>query len=121
MAKILIVDDEQDFVQLLKTRLELNHYEVVTAFDGREGLKKAKQDKPDLIILDILMPNVDGIAMAAEVRKDPEIKHIPIVYLTCLVDKKEIKQQGIIGGEIFLAKPLDAKVLLQTLEKLLKK
>lgn len=120
--KILVVDDEKDVLIMVKKRLKTGGYDVITALDGQEGLKKAKEERPDLIVLDILMPNVDGVTMAANLRNDPEIKDTPIIFLTCLVEDEEVKQKHhLIGGGLFLAKPFDAKELLSMVQKVLKK
>lgn len=120
--KILVVDDEKDLAGMIKKRLKTAGYDVITAFDGQEGLKKIKEEKPDLIILDILMPQMDGVTMASSLKKDPDIKDTPIIFLTCLVENEEVKERHhLIGGGLFLAKPFDAKELLSMIEKVLKK
>lgn len=111
--KILVVDDEPEFVDMLKMRLEANHYEVITAYDGEDGLKEVKENKPDLILLDIMMPVMDGPTMAEQLRLDPQTKDIPIIFLTCLMQKEEeMKMEGKIKGNLLMAKPFDAKELL---------
>lgn len=120
--KILVVDDEKDLVEMVKKRLKTKGYDVITAFDGGEGLKKAKEEKPDLILLDILMPNIDGITMASTLKSDPDIKDTPVIFLTCLVESEEVKERHhLIGGGLFLAKPFEAKELLSMVENTLKK
>ena len=120
--KILVVDDEPDIVEMITIRLKANGYDVVSARNGKEGFKKAKEEHPDLVILDILMPEVDGVTMSANMKKDPELKDIPVVFLTCIVDKSEIKNKShSIAGDIFMAKPFDARELMVTIDKLLKK
>lgn len=120
--KILVVDDEKDLVEMVKKRLKTKGYDVVEAYDGQEGLKKAKEEKPDLIILDILMPNMDGVTMASSLKSDPDIKDTPVIFLTCLVESEEVKERHhMIGGGLFLAKPFDAKELLSMVEKTLNK
>jgi len=80
MAKILIVDDEIQLIQMVQMRLEANGYEVVTANDGVEGLKKVKSENPDLIILDIMMPKMDGFEACDLLKKDPQTSQIPIIF-----------------------------------------
>lgn len=123
MAKrILVVDDEPELVEMLKFRLETSGYVVVTAFNGKEGLEKAKKEKPDLIILDIIMPEMDGTAMAQALKEDAETRDIPIIFLTCLVEKGEVKQGSrMIGSNLFIAKPFEAEELLSMVEKSIKK
>jgi len=114
--KILIVDDEKDLLEILKVKLKDVGYEVLTAENGRDAIAKAKTQKPDLITLDIIMPDIDGAEVAEELKKDPETKNIPIIFLTCLVTKGE-EEKHVKGGRYFMAKPYDASELLQTIEK----
>jgi len=84
ITKILLVDDEPDIVAVMKLTLETKGFNVITAYDGEEGFKKAKQERPDLIILDVLMPKVLGDDMATKLRNDPDTYHIPVIFLTNL-------------------------------------
>lgn len=86
-AKILVVDDDSDFVDATKTVLESNNYDVVTANEGAMGLKKARETSPDLIILDVIMPIKDGFTAAEEFKKDPGLSRIPIIMLTSFSSK----------------------------------
>ena len=81
-AKILVVDDDRDLVEVLKTALEGESYEVVVAYNGKEGVAKAKKEKPDLILLDIVMPEQDGFLTADELKKDPALAKTPVLALT---------------------------------------
>ncbi len=117
---ILIVDDEKDMLNILETRLKTYGFNVLTALNGEEGFRKAKEGKPDLVLLDILMPNVDGVTMAANLRKDENTKKIPIVFLTSLVYKEEVKQKHKIGGETFLAKPFEIEEMMSVIQEKLK-
>jgi DNA-binding response OmpR family regulator len=122
MAKrILVVDDEENVVRMVKSRLESGGYEVITASDGEEGLIKARANKPDLAILDILMPKLDGGKMAETMKLNDDLKNIPIIFLTCLVEGKEVQNRHMIGGNLFLAKPFDGKELLAMVGKVLGK
>ena len=84
MAKILVVDDDEAINELIKVNLELALYKVVTAFDGNKGYALAKQELPDLIILDVMMPEVDGYTVAKRIRENESTKDIPILMLTAL-------------------------------------
>ena len=111
--KILIVDDEEQLVDMLKMRLQANGYEVITAYDGEEGVKKTREFKPDLIVLDIIMPKMAGNEVAAILKEDKELFNIPIIFLTCLAEGVADKQGGAkIGGNLFIAKPFEAEELL---------
>jgi two-component system OmpR family response regulator len=111
--KILIVDDDPDLVEVLGKRLKSNRYQVITAYDSEEGIAKAKSEHPDLMILDVMMPGMDGSAMAAALRENESTRDIPVIFLTGIVEKVEEEEQGHqIGGNIFVAKPFDTKELL---------
>ena len=120
MQNILVVDDDPDIVELLKTRLEANNYEVICALDGKEGIKKAKEQKPDLIIMDILMPNVSGAEAFKILRADAATKHIPIIFLTVLTVGIDVTKVNI-DGEFYtsIAKPFKPEKLLSEIEKLI--
>jgi CheY-like chemotaxis protein len=81
-AKILVVDDDHDFVDVVKTLLQGEAYEVVVAYDGKEGVAKAKEENPDLMLLDIIMPEEDGFLTADEFKKDPNLSKIPIIAVS---------------------------------------
>jgi DNA-binding response OmpR family regulator len=119
---ILIVDDDPDLVKMLESRLRANGYETLAAYNGKEGLQKVRERKPDLIILDIMMPDLDGIVVSTTLKNDPETKGIPVLFLTCLVQKDEIKSGShMIGGNLFIAKPFDSSELLSMIKTLLRK
>jgi len=110
--RILVVDDEDQILQLVSAMLELEGHEVVTASHGVEALLMVEDTRPDAILLDIVLPRMDGATVAQKLREDPETADIPIVFLTGLVDGDEMQRRGpIIGGQYFLAKPFDAKRL----------
>jgi len=122
VKRILVVDDELQLLSMLKMRLEANGYEVITAIDGEDGLQKARDIKPDLIVLDIIMPKMSGGEMAAALKKDDKLSKIPIIFLTCLADGMVDKQSGErIGGNLFVAKPFEAEELMSTINKILNK
>ncbi|MEI8234076.1 MAG: response regulator [Verrucomicrobiota bacterium] len=112
MKKILIVDDEAGFTRLMKLTLQkTGEYEVIEENDGAHAWQAARRVRPDLILMDIVMPNVDGGDAAAQIRKDPELTAIPIVFLTAIVSKKETPPGGRIGGFPFLSKPVSLDAL----------
>ena len=128
MAKILIVDDDVDIVEAMKVVLESKEYKVVSAFSGNEGIKKAKKDKPDLIILDIMMETGDrGFEVARELKKDKNLKDIPILMLTAIKEKSGLDFKKEAGDEAWLPvddyvdKPLKPDELISKVETLLKK
>lgn len=118
--KILIVDDEANILKILHMHLTKANYEVITADNGMLGIERALAWKPDLMILDILMPDTDGPAIVRAVRENPEIKDTPVIFLTGLLPKNE--QQGerkTAGGEYLVAKPFQAAALLGLVKKIL--
>jgi two-component system OmpR family response regulator len=105
--RILVVDDQPQNTQLLKTYLERNDYVVKEENNSRTALSAGEAFKPDLILLDVMMPGVDGGELAARFKASPTLKTIPIVFLTATVTKAEVNAGGgLIGGNRFLAKPL---------------
>jgi CheY-like chemotaxis protein len=127
MGKILIIDDDPDIVESIRVVLESQGYAVGSAVNGLEGLTRTKQEKPDLIILDVMMPDgMDGFEVAREIKKDPQTKHIPILMLTAIKDKTGLDFQKEAGDEDWLpvedycAKPLNHDALLKKVSKLLK-
>ena len=116
--KILIIDDEPEMVELIKLRLQANNLEVITASEGEEGLDKMIKDKPDLVILDIMMPNMDGYSFLRETRRDPFIAKIPIIVLTAKPDMKDLF--GLEGIKDYIIKPFEADELMQKIKERLK-
>ncbi|MFA5039371.1 MAG: response regulator [Candidatus Omnitrophota bacterium] len=118
--KILAVDDEPSVLALLEKRLSSAGYDVLTASSGKEALEIARREQPALVILDILMPDMDGSETAAILHNDPLTRQIPILFLTCLYTKREEKREGHeVGHNFFLAKPYDPKELLEEINRLL--
>ena len=125
-ARILLVDDDADFVESTKTVLESKPYEVIVAVNGDEGLRKAKEENPDLIILDIIMPVEDGFMAAEQLKKDPKLAKIPVLMLTSYSIKgagTSIPRSGgyELEAEDYIDKPVSPKDLLAVVEKHLKK
>lgn len=125
-AKILVVDDDPDFVQATKIVLESQPYEVITALGGEEGLKKAREEKPDLILLDIIMPGVDGFQVCQRLKKDPQLEEIPVIMITSFSEKYmetslAVSQGLTLEADDFVDKPVTPVELLIRVEKWLKK
>ena len=125
-TKILLVDDDEDFVEATKLVLESKPYEVIVANDGDEGLAKARKEKPDLIILDVIMPVKDGFSAAEQLKKDPELKKIPVIMLTSFSVKGgetslSVSQGLTLDTEDYVDKPVSPQELLKRVERLLKK
>jgi len=125
-AKVLLVDDDVDFVEATKIVLESKAYDVIVAYEGNAGLQKAKEEKPDLIILDVIMPVKDGFTAAEEFKKDSELSKIPIVMLTSFSsvggETSIPASRGLtLDTEDYIDKPISPDELLQKVEKHLKK
>ena len=120
--KLLIVDDEPDAVLILAKTLSARGYEVTTAGRGQQAIMLAKAENPDLILLDILMPDMDGTQVAAALQEDPTTQNTPVIFLTCLIIKKtqEISSRYHDAGRYaFIAKPYDLDKLLAEIDRLI--
>lgn len=117
-SRILIVDDDRDFVQLFEFDLRKRGYHVITAFDGEDGIEKARREKPQLIMLDIKMPKMDGYTFVRRLKKDPDIKDIPLVVLTSYEPMKDMFQME--GVQDYFVKSVDMEGLFKTIEKYVK-
>lgn len=119
MKRILVVDDEQNVLNTICKELKGAGYEVITAGDGESALTAARSQKPDLILMDLMLPKMDGWRVCQELKRDPQYQAIPIVMFSGLIDK-DYERQATEVGDAFLAKPVDFKKLLPTVRGLLK-
>jgi len=117
--KILIVEDEEDVAKALRVRLKAGGYHVLTATDSIQGVTMARKDKPDLIILDIMIPGGGGFAVAERLRQAPETRDIPFLVLTGIPGTEEKAYQA--GAAFYLKKPYNPEELLDTIKKTLEK
>jgi DNA-binding response OmpR family regulator len=115
--KILIVDDERDIVKALMIRLQANGYEVVTAFDGAQGVFMAHKEKPDLIILDIRMPAGDGFSVAERLKSSMHTFSIPIIFLTGSPERDAEGRAMELGARFYIKKPYDPEELLDAVKR----
>jgi len=120
--KILLIDDEANFTELVKLNLEeTGMYEVRAENNGKDGIAATEEFKPDLIFLDVIMPDMDGGDVAQEIKSNPQTEDIPIVFLTALVQEKEVtSKQGNIAGRSFLAKPVSVEKLIECIRQNIK-
>ena len=126
IAKILMVDDDKDFVESTKIILESKPYEVRVAREGDEGVRKAKEEHPDLILLDVIMPVENGFTAAEQLKKDPELRKIPVLMLTSFAQRSGETNIPVSRGlsletEDYIEKPVAPDVLLAKVEQYLKK
>lgn len=117
--KILLVDDDVDLVKVMSGALESKAYEVLVAYNGQEGLEKARKEKPDLVVLDILMPVADGFTFADQFSKDPSLAKIPVLALTSF--SESLGQPFPFEVSEYIVKPIKPKDLVAKVEEFLKK
>ncbi|MFM8433421.1 MAG: PleD family two-component system response regulator [Bacteroidota bacterium] len=118
--KILVVDDEPDVIEILKYNLAKAGYDVTPCLNGEEAVKIAKNNSPDLILMDIRMPGMTGIEACRELKSDPEFGSTPIVFLTADSDDYTTLNAMSVGGDDFLTKPIHPKLLVNIVDELLK-
>ena len=119
--KILVVDDESEIHQMLAEQLSDTGYETIIASDGDEALRKIQLNRPDLVILDVVMPKMDGPTVCAALKEDPRTKNIPIIFLTGLRPKEDELRGVEIGGYPVFAKPFNFEELLGTVREMINK
>jgi CheY-like chemotaxis protein len=118
LGRVLVVDDDDVIRQLITVNLELEGFEVMTAFDGQDCLDKVKDVKPDVITLDIMMPRLDGWEAAGRLRDDPETADIKVVLLSARAQEADLQRGSRIGVDAYLTKPFDPDELIATVRRL---
>jgi DNA-binding response OmpR family regulator len=122
MAKrILVVEDEARVAAVIQRRLEGAGYEVITAAEGREGLSKARTLRPDLIVLDLILPSMSGYQVCGMLKKDPSYRHIPILMLTARSQEKDVEEGMKVGADAYMTKPFHQGLFLDRVAELLEK
>ena len=119
MKKILIADDLSEVVELVRVILEGKDYEIVDASNGKEALKKARLEKPDLVLLDIVMPKMDGLEVCRELKKDPQTQDIPVLMLTAKAQETDKEKGRKAGANYYITKPFSPSALLIKIEEIL--
>ncbi len=114
--KILVVEDDLVTQRVLSARLEINGYEVITAQDGEEGLRKARSEHPDLVMLDLMLPKMTGYEVCRMLKFDDKYKKIPIIILSSLDQQDEREKAVVAGADAYFIKPFDLKLLLVKIE-----
>ncbi|MDD5282305.1 MAG: response regulator [Candidatus Omnitrophica bacterium] len=117
--KILLVDDEPHIIMMLENRMKHAGYDVITASDGQEALAKAHKEKPDLIILDLMLPKLDGYKVCRMLKFDEKYKHIPIIMLSARAQEADKKMGETVGADGYITKPFEPQVLLGKVSDLL--
>jgi two-component system alkaline phosphatase synthesis response regulator PhoP len=118
-GKILVVDDEIYIVHILDFSLGMEGYEVVTALDGEQALEKLQSDKPDLIVLDIMMPKLDGYEVCKAIKSDPETRQIPVILLSAKGRNVDQKLGFDVGADDYITKPFSPRKLVERINQLL--
>jgi len=119
--RILLIEDEVDMIYALTLQLEAVHYEVLSAVDGQVGLDMARKEKPDLIVLDLMLPRMDGYKICRMLKFDEKYKKIPIIMFTARAQDQDKKLGQEVGADAYITKPFDSQVLLDKISALLKK
>ena len=118
--RILLADDEQDMVFAVKLQLEASNFEVVTVSDGQQALDKARKEKPDLIILDVMLPKLDGYKVCRMLKFDEKYKKIPIILFTARIQKSDEELGFAVGADAYITKPFESQIFITKINELLK-
>jgi len=117
--KILLIEDEKDLSKAIGFRLEANGYTVISSYDGQDGYEKAKKEKPDLIILDLMLPKMDGYKVCALLKSDARYSKIPIIIFTARAQDEDMKMAKDAGANAYITKPFEPETLLSKIKELL--
>jgi CheY-like chemotaxis protein len=121
VARVMAVDDDPVIRGLLEVNLEMEGHEVVTAVDGRDALEKVAADPPDLILLDVMMPNVNGWQVAEQLKGDPATRSIPVIFLSARAMEADVRKGAELGVEQYVTKPFDPIELMELVNRLVAK
>lgn len=116
--KILAVDDERHIVRLIQVNLERAGYQVVTAFDGPEALKKVESERPDLVVLDVMMPRMDGFEVLKRLQANPDTREIPVIMLTAKAQDADVFRGWASGVSAYLTKPFNPLELITFVKRI---
>ncbi len=119
MPRILAVDDEPNIVRLIQVNLERHGYQVETANNGAQALAKIKANRPDLLVSDVMMPEMDGFELLANVRRDPALMDLPVIMLTAKAQDKDVLEGYKTGADMYLTKPFNPQELLAFVKRIL--
>lgn len=109
--RILVVDDEEHIASIIQFTLEHANYEVLVAHDGKEGLRMAREEMPDLILLDLMLPNIDGYKVCRLLKFDKKYRHIPVILISARSEAQDRELGRQVGADDFVPKPFDPQVL----------
>ena len=120
-ATVLLVDDDPVILKLLQVNFEMEGYKVLTANDGVEGLERARAERPDIVLLDIMMPRMDGLQVTKELKGNDDTKDIPIILLSAKAQAADLQAGQDTGADDYVTKPFDPLELLEKVSAILKK
>ncbi|MFH1791257.1 MAG: response regulator [Candidatus Omnitrophota bacterium] len=121
-GKVLIIDDEPDLLETMSYRLSTAGYDIMTALDGATGLNRAAQDRPDLVILDVMMPGADGFEILKKLKETKETRDIPVIVFSCGRQEEEWAKRSLsLGASGYIVKPFESDALLFTVDKFVKR
>tara|TARA_Y100000031_G_C8102137_1_gene329199 strand:- start:219 stop:590 length:372 start_codon:yes stop_codon:yes gene_type:complete len=119
MPKVLIVDDETDFLEVLSARLKRSGYAVITAADGKDGVSKLYSERPDLVLLDVMMPNLNGYELCRQIKSDQKLCKTPVVILSARGQRDDVLHGKEVGADAYFMKPFDSNDLISKIEHIL--
>lgn len=117
--KILVCDDERHIVRLIQVNLERQGWQVVTAYDGKDGLEKVASENPDLLVLDVMMPYLDGFEVLKAIRKEPATRDLPVIMLTAKAQDADVFQGFSSGADMYLTKPFNPMELIAFIKRII--
>lgn len=120
MKRILVIDDDKVLVELITVRLKSAGFEIIPAYDGETGLEKVKNEKPDLIVLDLMLPGIDGYEVCEQIKTDAKYKHIPIIMFTARTGEEDKRRGYAAGTDDYITKPFDAYMMVEKIREFLK-
>jgi len=112
---VLVIDDDPVILELLRVNFEIEGFDVICASDGEEGLRRARTDRPDAVISDIMMPRRDGLQLLADLKGDPSTEDLPVILLSAKAQKSEVQQGLELGADDYITKPFDPLELIDRL------
>ena len=121
MPKVLVIDDDPVIVELLRVNFEIEGFEVISAGDGREGFERARSDRPDLVLSDIMMPRYDGLQLLTQLKADPATRGLPVILLSAKAQNAEVQQGLDLGADDYVTKPFDPLELIDRVNAALAK
>jgi len=121
MPKVLVIDDDPVIVELLRVNFEIEGFEVISAGDGREGFERARSDRPDLVLSDIMMPRYDGLQLLTQLKADPATRGLPVILLSAKAQNAEVQQGLDLGADDYVTKPFDPLELIDRVNAVLAK